>query len=659
MRCKYLKRRFGVTMNLNNEILAGLIDGSPYPIYLILGDDLRVAVANTATLKAWGKDKSVIGKPFSEALPELKDQPFEKLLRKVMLTGEPYYAVNDRAEFMINGKRKVSYFTFSYQPLRNGCSEIIGVVCYATDVTGLVESTAKIQKLGEQALLANAQLALTNQKLEASNEELAATNEELTESYHLLELSELRFRNLIQQAPFAICVIRANDLIVTDFNERYLELVGKKREQLDGLSIWEGVPEAAEAYAPIMQEVISSNKTFSAKEAKVPLVRAGVCEQIYVDFTYEPVVDLNGLVTAIMVVGIDVSEKVHIRKATEEIEERIRLAVDAGDIGTYEYRFNTDDFVTTERFNQIVGLKQDISREDLVSQYHPEDRKLSDQALQAAKTTGKIFYEARLLPQGQPMKWVRFQAKVYHDALGNPIRTLGTAIDITQHKALQQQKDDFISIASHELKTPITSLKASLQVLNKMKAHLNPVLFPKLLDQSMRSMAKITTLIDDLLDMSKMNQGQVELKKEWFNIGKMLEKSCEFVREASKYSLVLKGDLDLVVFADEHRIEQVVVNFINNAVKYAPESQQIFVDIKDEVEVLRVTVKDLGPGIPLEKIPYLFERYYRADATGKQVSGLGLGLYISAEIVKRHGGKIGVESIEGHGSSFWFTLPLS
>ena len=611
-------------MKLNNEILAGLIDGSPYPIYLILGEELTVAVANAATLEAWGKDKSVIGKPFSEALPELKDQPFESLLRRVMQTGEPYHAVNDRAEFLINGKKKVSYFTFSYQPLRDEQGEIIGVVCYATDVTGLVESAA-----------------------------------ELTESYHMLELRELQFRNLIQQAPFAMCVISASDLIVTDLNERYLELVGKTRAQLEGFRIWDAVPEAADTYGPIMQQVIASNRTFSAKEAAVPVVKDGVRELIYVDFTYEPVVDLSGEVTAVMVLGIDVSEKVNIRRATEEMEERIRLAVDAGDIGTYEYRFDTDDFVTTERFNEIVGLSGSITREDLINQYHPDDRKLSAQARQTAKATGRIFYEARLCPQGAPMKWVRFQAKVYYGSDGNPTRTLGTAIDITQHKALQQQKDDFISIASHELKTPITSLKAALQLLSKMKEQINPVLFPKLLDQAMRNMAKITALVDDLLDMSKLSQAQIDLKKTWFHIGSMLENSCCLIQDSAQDKLLLKGDLELMVHADEHRIEQVIVNLVNNAIKYAPDSAQILVDVKNEGDVVKVTVEDFGPGIAPERLSQLFDRYYRADASGKQVSGLGLGLYISAEIIKRHGGEIGVESIEGQGSRFWFTLPLS
>jgi PAS domain S-box-containing protein len=617
-------------MILNNEILAGLIDGSPYPIYLILGEELIVAVANAATLKAWDKDKSVIGKPFAEALPELEGQPFEGLLRKVMLTGEPYYAVNDPAKLLVDGQLKTFYFTFSYQPVVGNDGRNIGVCCYATDVTGLVNSA----------------------------EELAAANRELTASYHLLELTELRFRNLIMQAPFSICVIRAKDLVVTDVNSRYLILVGKTREQMDQKSIWKGVPEAAEIYAPLMQEVIETGKTYSAKEAEIFLLRNGLREQVFIDFTYEPVFDLEGKVTSIMVVGIDVSEKVNNRKAIEEVEERMRLAIDAADIGTYEYRFDSDSFVASKRCSKLLQLNQNGSRKELLKHFHPDDKKLSEQALLEAKHTGKVFYEARLVHPDQPVRWLRFQAKVYFDLNGAPERSLGTVIDITQHKALQQQKDDFISIASHELKTPITSLKASLQLLTRMKEQPNSNLFPKLLDRATRSMDKISSLVEDLLNVSKMNHGQIGLDKELFNVMDMLKKSCEHLLDSAKHELVFEGDADLILFADEHRIEQVVVNLLTNAIKYAPKSYQIFLKVEKVNDTVVVSVRDTGPGVEPDKVANLFDRYYRADNSGKQVSGLGLGLYISAEIIERHGGKIGVNTELGKGSTFWFSLPL-
>lgn len=639
-------------------MLAALIDGSPYPIYLILGDELIVTVANAATLKAWGKDKSVIGKSFSEAIPELEGQPFEGLLKSVMATGEPYYAVNDRATFLMDGEHQDFYFSFSYQPLADAQGKIIGVLCYATDVTGLVESARKIEQLAEEAIQTNKQLESINKELESSNEELETTNQELTESYHLLELSELRFKNIIQQAPFSICVIRASDLIVTDVNDRYLELVGKERKQLDGQSIWHGVPEAAAQYAPILQGVINSKIAFIANQAEVYLLRQGKIELMYLDFIFEPVLDLQGEVSAIMVVVIDVSQQVHAKKAIEEVEERIRLAVEAAEIGTYEYRFATDVLITSDRFNEIVKLDQGFSREELIQYFQPKQSAENPEHLDEAIRNGKMSYELKLVHPDLPIKWLKLQTKVYFNTLGRPERSLGTVIDISQFKALQQQKDDFITIASHELKTPITTLKASLQMLIKMKNHINPVVFPKLLNQASRSMDKISNLVDDLLNVSKMSQGKLNLKKEKFKVLDLFEKCCDHVYDAQKLIINHREDLNISVFADIHQIEQVVINLINNALKYAPESNHIILDAIKTKDMVKISVTDTGPGIPAEDIPKLFDRYYRVENSAQNVAGLGLGLYICSDIVKRHHGEFGVESTVGIGSSFWFTLPL-
>ena len=138
----------------------------------------------------------------------------------------------------------------------------------------------------------------------------------------------------------------------------------------------------------------------------------------------------------------------------------------------------------------------------------------------------------------------------------------------------------------------------------------------------------------------------------------MLNACCNHIRIAGKHNLIIQGDKQLQVHADEHGIDQVVVNLVNNAVKYAPDSKEIYLTISKEGDAAKIAVKDNGPGIPAEKIPHLFDRYYRAEASGFQNSGLGLGLFICAEIIKRHGGEVGVESQTGEGSTFWFTLPL-
>jgi signal transduction histidine kinase len=137
----------------------------------------------------------------------------------------------------------------------------------------------------------------------------------------------------------------------------------------------------------------------------------------------------------------------------------------------------------------------------------------------------------------------------------------------------------------------------------------------------------------------------------------MLDPCCTHIRIREKHELILQGDKELMIEADEARIDQVVVNFVNNAVKYAPDQREIYLIVEDLGDRARISVKDSGPGIPADKIPHLFDRYYRADYSGVQYSGLGLGLYISAEIIRKHRGEIGVDSELGKGSTFWFTLP--
>ncbi|HEY9196704.1 MAG TPA: PAS domain S-box protein, partial [Mucilaginibacter sp.] len=175
---------------------------------------------------------------------------------------------------------------------------------------------------------------------------------------------------------------------------------------------------------------------------------------------------------------------------------------------------------------------------------------------------------------------------------------IGTATEINQLKELQQQKDDFISIASHELKTPITSLKGSLQLLERLVNNPSSPLLPKLITQSSRSMYKISTLVEDLLNLSRINKGHLQLNKSSFILLTALEAACNEIRLADQFKIVMNGDSELRVFADQHQIDQVLANFINNAVKYAPQSKEIIVTIEKVENMARVTVTDKGPGIP-------------------------------------------------------------
>ena len=231
--------------------------------------------------------------------------------------------------------------------------------------------------------------------------------------------------------------------------------------------------------------------------------------------------------------------------------------------------------------------------------------------------------------------------------------------DITEKHALQLQKEEFISIASHELKTPITSLKAVLQLLNRM-INKDSVITEKvtsLAHEAQLYTGKLIHLVEDLLNTSKFERGQLTLNKRKFTLSEVIESCCDHVWLDRKHYVTHSGDLSIAVYADRRKIDQILVNFVNNAVKYAPQSEEIAIHVEKLDNCVKISVKDRGEGIPPEELPHLFDRYYQVKKGEKQKSGLGLGLYIASEIIKSHGGEIGVESQINEGSTFWFTLP--
>lgn len=619
-------------------------------------EDAIIQYANEAMLAFWGKGNSVIGKTLEDALPELKGQPFIDQFKQVWNEGITISGSDTPAKLVVDGVLQTFYFDYEYRAIKNEQGQTYCILHMARDVTERVLSREREQDLTEELRAANEELLAANEEMNSSNEELTESRQELFKLYEELSESDTRFRSMVKQAPIGLVIIRAHDLLVQEVNDAYLELVGKQRAELQNRTIWDAVPEAAEVYAPIMNGVINTGVPFIAKEHELILIRNGKPETVFVDFVYEPMQSDEG-VSAIMVLAIEVSDKVIARRSIEEVEERIRLAVDSAEIGTFDLDYITRTVQCSERFNTIFGFDDHVSWETITAVIHPEDTPIREAAYAEGMKTGRLIYEARVIHNDHSVHWIRVQGKIFFNKQNEPARILGTILDITDFKRLEQQKDDFISIASHELKTPITSLKASLQLLERLKGDPTSPVMPKLIEQSVRSMQKVSALVDDLLNVGRTRVSELKLNKSIFSVADMLNACCNHVRVEGKYTLTIAGDTTLKVYADEHAIDQVVVNLVNNAVRYAPDSLEIILSIAQKGDTIKIAVTDTGPGIGPEKIPHLFDRYYQAQSMGFNKSGLGLGLYISSEIIRKHGGQIGVDSEPGQGSTFWFTLP--
>lgn len=237
---------------------------------------------------------------------------------------------------------------------------------------------------------------------------------------------------------------------------------------------------------------------------------------------------------------------------------------------------------------------------------------------------------------------------------------IGAGIDITEQKYLQQQKDNFIGIASHELKTPVTSIKAYTQVLERVLRKNGSIKEAAMISKMDGQLNRLTSLIGDLLDVTKINSGRLQFNDRKFEFNTVVAELVEDLQRTTQNHVLKTAYSDPVeIFADEERIGQVITNLITNAIKYSPGTDRI--DISTEIvgNEIKFCVKDYGIGLSKENLKKVFEQFYRVTGDMQHTfPGLGLGLYISAEIIRRAGGHIWVDSIEGAGATFCFTLPI-
>lgn len=236
-----------------------------------------------------------------------------------------------------------------------------------------------------------------------------------------------------------------------------------------------------------------------------------------------------------------------------------------------------------------------------------------------------------------------------------------TIEDITEQKENEKQKDDFISLVSHELKNPLTSIKAFTQILQKKLKNHEDKSITKIFSSLETQTTKLTDLISDLLSEAKTRAKGFNYHDKEFDINNLVAEVIENAnRRADAYTIIQKNKVSKEIVADRTRIGQVLDNLISNAIKYSPQSKKIVIDVSTNKDSIQVSVQDFGVGISKDNLKKVFEPFFRETEMQKETfPSIGLGLYISSEIVKHYGGKLWVKSTAGKGSTFFFTFPLS
>lgn len=292
---------------------------------------------------------------------------------------------------------------------------------------------------------------------------------------------------------------------------------------------------------------------------------------------------------------------------------------------------------------------------------HPDDRERFSKAItNAFADTKPLEIEVRIQKKDS-------SESLWHLLRAIPViennevkKWVGTFTDIDEQKQQEKRKDEFIGIASHELKTPLTSIKAYFQLMERTLGEGKTTEAQKFVAKCSAQLDRLGGLVTDLLDVSKIQSGKIRFTRKVFDFDSLLDSAVESIQQTNPSHTIKKfGRTNAKVYADSHRIEQVIINYLTNAIKYSPGQKEVHVESKvNENNEVQVRVKDFGIGIPREKAGKLFQKFYRVEDSDK-FQGLGIGLFICAEIINRHEGKFWVETEPGKGSEFFFTLPVS
>ncbi|GAA4088826.1 PAS domain S-box protein [Mucilaginibacter panaciglaebae] len=383
--------------------------------------------------------------------------------------------------------------------------------------------------------------------------------------------------------------------------------------------------------------------------------------------TGNPQYDADGTFTGYIGACTDITEKTlvehQLKLKNNELNDQIKqFEFVTAFMPVQLWTSNTDgdlDYVNQRTLDYFGTGLEKITGPEWILHLHPDDREECIDTWLRSLRTGDVYqFEFRLRSKSGEYRWHLARALPFYND-GKIVKWFGTNTDIDEQKQLQRQKDDFLGIASHELKTPVTSIKAYAQVLGAMLVKEREDKKAGIVERMDAQINRLTNLIGDLLDVTKINSGKIQFNRTWFDFNQAVaETVTDLQHTTQKHTLVTEFSKTGKVFSDKDRISQVITNLITNAVKYSPHADKIIIQTKKDNDEISICVRDFGIGIPPDKTEKVFEQFYRVSGSKQHTfPGLGLGLYISSEIIKREGGKIWVNSVVGKGSDFYFSLP--
>ncbi len=537
----------------------------------------------------------------------------------------------------------------------------------------------ELQSANEEILSSNEELQSINEELETSGEELESTNEELNTINQELQtrneqLNESRaYTEAIIETVRGSLIVINSDLRVRSANESFFRTFQVSKEQTEGNFLYElgngqwDIPKLRTLLTEILPkntklENFEIEHTFPSIGHKVLLLNA------------RKLIQDAGKTGLILLAIEDITEQALAHQKIIENEERYRILFDLGPIALYSCDANGVIRDFNHNATELWGRSPQRGDTDerfwgSFKLYRSDGTFMPHEVTPMAEVLSGKIPEARDLevqiarPDGSRVT-VIINIRPIKNEKEEITGAINCFVDITGRKELEQQKEEFIGIASHEIKTPVTTIKTFTELLQKKLSGSVKKESAVILEHIITQSDRLTNLVGDLLSFSQMQAGKFLINKEEFDLNKLMERTVSAIKETTlHHTITLEGRVKRHVVADASRIEQVVINLLTNAIKYSPVGKKVIVHVGEHAGDAVVSIQDFGLGIEKADHKTIFERFYRGKekngfAKSEKAEGFGLGLFIAAQIIEKHEGKILVESILGKGSTFTFTLPL-
>ncbi|GAB3258478.1 hypothetical protein GCM10027347_21780 [Larkinella harenae] len=640
-----------------------IIDQAPVGIAVLQGEEFVFEAVNDNYLMLIGKTpQAAVGRSIFDVLPELRNQGIFELLTRVVQTGKPFVGNEFPVTLNRYGRDETVYFNFIYQPLRESNQAVSGVIVVANDITELVKSK------------------------------------------HAIQESERQFRNLVMKSPIAMTIFRGPEYIIEIANETLLRNIWRRSiDEVQGRKLLEVFPELNnQQYPRLLEGVLKTGIAYREKEAIAQVNTRFGMSTYYLDFEYAPLFETDNSVSGIMVTVSDVTEKVEARMAIKEAELQSRMAIEAAEMGTYDWDMEKKAFQHSERLATIFGFPagQRYQHQDFGDAISPDYQPIRARAHQEAFKTGRLMYEARLARTDHAVQWVRVVGRVVFDQSQKPIRLLGAAMDITQQmearknleeiaedldKRVQQRTlelqntnqelmrtnhelEQFAYIASHDLQEPLRKIQTFAELLQDSIQH--DVTTEPLLQKIASSAQRMSTLIRDVLNYSRLSKtDELFVNTDLNQILNNVKTDFELLIE-QKEAVISQTDLP-VINAIPLQLNQLFYNLIGNSLKFSEQNPhiQISAEFLDPERVrtipqllpsqkyLKLRFKDNGIGFEQHYAEQIFTIFHRLNGR-KSYSGTGIGLALCKKIVENHQGVILAESVPNQGASFTIYLPV-